>query len=56
MDEKDKIISDMRQELAKWRGRAIEAAQEACTICQSHVHPDGDDCRICRIRQLQETK
>ena len=56
MDEKDKLISALMKELVMWRGRTIEAAQEACMICKAHVHPDSDDCKICRIKKIQEDK
>lgn len=54
MDEKDKLISALTRDLVKWRGRAVEAAQEACMICRAYAHPDGNDCKICRIKKLQE--
>lgn len=54
MDEKDLQIQRLKQELAKWHGRAIEAAQEACAICKAHVRPDGEDCRVCRMQEMQK--
>lgn len=54
MDEKDKRIQSLLQDLAKWKGRAIEAAQQACSICKAHVRPDGEDCRVCRMREMQK--
>jgi len=54
VDEKDLQIQRLKQELAKWHGRAIEAAQEACAICKAHVRPDGEDCRVCRMQEMQK--
>jgi len=41
-------------ELALWRGRAVEAALMACEICKRHEIPEDDDCRNCRMMQIQQ--
>lgn len=47
-------IQRMQHDLARWKGRAIEAAQEACTICRAYADPEEDDCKICRMKKVQE--
>lgn len=53
MDEKstDEIIRDLRNDLAKWRGRAVEAVEYACSMCRN---TDLDLCRYCRMQKIRE--
>ena len=50
MDDKDKTIQDLRQDCAKWRGRAIEAAEMACQLCRA---ADPEMCRYCRVEKIR---
>ena len=50
MDEKDKRIQDLIQEVAKWKGRAIEAANQACFECERL----DKDCVKCRMTKIKE--
>jgi len=54
MDEKDLKLQRLQHDLARWKGRAIEVAQEACTICKAYADPEEDDCKICRMKKVQE--
>ena len=51
MDDKDTLIKDLKNELAKWRGRAVEAAEQACMLCK---HSDLDLCRHCRMEKIRQ--
>ena len=51
MDEQDKTIQDLRQDCAKWRGRAIEAAEMACNYCR---RSDPELCRHCRMEKIRK--
>lgn len=49
MEEKDSVILELKQELARWRGRAIEAVETACQNCRNNdlgpvqALQDGED-------------
>ena len=47
----DKQLLGMKQELARWRGRAIEAAEMACSKCKV---ADLDLCRHCRMEKIRQ--
>lgn len=58
MDDKDLTIQKMRNDLAKWRNRTLEAAFECCEKCDTISISKGtektrncDECRIMRIRE-----
>ena len=51
MDDKDKMIQDLRQDCAKWRGRAVEACETACSLCRAS---DPDLCRYCRMEKIRQ--
>lgn len=51
MDDKDITIRDLKQELALWRGRAIEAVEMACTNCGNN---DLELCRYCRMERIRK--
>lgn len=51
MDDKDQVIRDLKAELAKWRGRAIEAAEMACMKCRN---TDLELCRFCRMEKIRK--
>ena len=51
MDEKDKTVQDLKLELAKWRGRAVEAVERACMLCR---HADLDLCKHCRMEKIRQ--
>ena len=51
MDERDAVIRDLKMELAKWRGRAIEAVEMACEQCRNN---DLDLCRYCRMEKIRK--
>ena len=46
----DEDIAKLKQELVKWRGRAVEAAETACMQCRA---ADPDMCRHCRMDQIK---
>jgi hypothetical protein len=49
--EKDALIIDLRNELAKWRGRAVEAVEQACLLCRQ---TDLELCRHCRMEKIRK--
>lgn len=51
MEDKDLEIKSLKQELAKWRGRAIEAAEMACSKCKM---TDLELCRHCRMEKIRK--
>jgi hypothetical protein len=51
MDDKDITIRDLKTELAKWRGRAVEACETACQNCRN---TDLDLCRYCRMEKIRQ--
>lgn len=51
MDEKDLKIQDLTKEAAKWRGRAVEAAEVACELCRAS---DPEQCRYCRMEKIRK--
>lgn len=54
MDEKEKKLQAITQEVAKWKGRAIEAAEQACYNCEEYTDRNENRCRKCRIKQIME--
>lgn len=51
MDEKDLTIQRLKWEVSHWRGRAIEAAEEACNQCRM---ADPEHCRNCRMKRIRQ--
>lgn len=51
MDDKNQTIKDLKQEVAKWRGRAVEAVEQACQSCRN---TDLDLCRHCRMDKIRK--
>ena len=51
MDEKDRVMQNLMREVAKWKGRALEAAQKACDECEQVT----STCDKCRIRIIKES-
>ena len=47
----DERIQELIRELAKWRGRAIEAAETACQMCRAS---DPELCRHCRMEKIRQ--
>lgn len=54
MDEKDKRIQSLMQEVAKWKNRALEAAEQACYNCEEYVERNDNHCHKCRIKKILE--
>ena len=50
MDEKETLLM---HELAKWKGRAIEAARMACDNCEEY-REGKTPCKGCRMKQILE--
>ena len=51
MDDKDAMIKELKMDLARWRGRAIEAAEMACGKCGN---TDLELCRHCRMERIRK--
>lgn len=51
MDDKDAMIKTLRNDVAKWRCRALEAASKACDECREYT---PRCCNSCRIKQIKE--
>lgn len=51
MDERDMRIQRLTHEVARWKGRALEAAARACDECSEYM---GRHCEQCRIRKIKE--
>jgi predicted metal-binding protein len=51
MDEKDRVIQQLMQDIAKWKGRAIEAAETACQLCKQ---TDLELCKHCRMEKIRK--
>ena len=54
MDERDLRIQRLTQDVAKWKGRALEAAARACDECSEYMGRNCDQCRIKRIKEDAE--
>lgn len=50
MDEKDRVIQQLYRDLAKWKNRAVEAAEQACFECE-RLDKDCDKCRMKKIKE-----
>lgn len=50
MDEKDRVIQQLNRDLAKWKNRAVEAAEKACFECE-HLSADCSKCRMTKIKE-----
>lgn len=46
-------MDDLMKELAKWKGRALEAAQRACENCEEY-REGMVKCKDCRMKQILE--
>ena len=53
MDEKDHKINKLIAEIARWKGRAIEATERACIECERY-EKDDPLCRKCRMTRIRE--
>jgi len=49
--EKDQLIQELKQDLARWRGRAVEAVEQACSTCKA---ADLELCRHCRMEKIRK--
>ena len=49
--EKDQLIQELKQDLARWRGQAVEAVEQACSNCRA---ADLDLCRHCRMEKIRK--
>ena len=56
MDEKDQKIQRLIAEVARWKGRALEAVGKACIECEifSAENPTCKRCRMTKIREEAE--
>ena len=52
MGEKENILQ-LRQEAAKWKNRALEAAEKACEKCFDNREGQRI-CEKCRIKRIKE--
>ena len=50
MNEKDLKIQQLTQDVAKWKNRAVEAADRACLECEA-LHADCKKCRMTKIKE-----
>ena len=50
MNEHELKIQQLIQDIAKWKNRALEAAERACFECES-LHKDCDKCRMKKIKE-----
>lgn len=50
MDEKDRLIQRLTQDIARWKSRALEAAEKACFECERM----DADCSKCRMTKIKE--
>lgn len=53
MDEYAMRIQRLTQEVARWKGRAVEAAARACEECEEYMEGKRI-CTACRIREIKE--
>ena len=53
MPEQDnkELIPQLKQDIARWKGRAIEAAEMACMHCRQ---TDPELCRFCRMQKIRD--
>lgn len=56
MDMRDKTIHDLKQDVAKWKNRTLEAAYTACDKCEPAYILSGEEapCERCRIKRIRE--
>ena len=50
MDELEMKIQQLKQDVAKWKNRAVEAADRACMECEA-LHQDCEKCRMQKIKE-----
>lgn len=50
VDEKDKTIQGLLQDIARWKNRAVEAAERACVECE-RLDADCSKCRMMKIKE-----
>ena len=55
MNEQDTNVQMLMKDLAKWKNRAVEAAERVCALCGVKLAdrtPEG--CKGCRIQQIKD--
>jgi hypothetical protein len=52
MNEKDLQVQQLRQDVAKWKNRALEACEKACFNCEEYW--SRKHCEKCRITKIKE--
>ena len=50
-NDKDTVILELKKSVTFWRGRAVEAAETACSLCRAS---DPELCRYCRMNKIHE--
>lgn len=50
MNEHELKIQQLIQDIAKWKNRALEAAERACFECEN-LHADCEKCRMKKIKE-----
>ena len=49
-EKSEKLIAQLTKDVAKWKSRALEAANKACRECEQ-VPVNCDKCRIHKIKE-----
>lgn len=54
MNEQDLKIQKLTQDVAKWKNRAMEAAERACSECEEYMSREKEGCKKCRMTKIKE--
>ena len=47
-------IQDLQKEVARWKNRALEAADKACFYCEEYIERKPEVCQKCRMTRIKE--
>ena len=54
MDEKDRLIQRLTQDVARLKNRILEIAEKACFNCEEYVGRNEERCKECRVKRFKE--
>jgi hypothetical protein len=54
MNEAEKKVQEMTAEIARLRGRLVEAIAKACFNCEEYIGHDDKRCAHCSIHKMKE--
>ena len=54
MDEKDRLIQRLTQDVARLKNRILEVCEKACFNCEEYVGRKEENCNNCRVKRFKE--